>query len=58
VAIGDSLTRALHRLSTLRQVADRIVVLDENGIAEDGAHDDLIERNGWYAEMARLQATA
>ena len=55
---GKTVIIIAHRLSTVRRIADRIVVLDENGIAEDGAHDDLIERNGWYAEMAKLQAIA
>ncbi len=45
-----------HRLSTVRKLADEIVVMDGTGIAEQGSHDDLIARGGWYAEMARLQA--
>jgi ABC-type multidrug transport system fused ATPase/permease subunit len=45
-----------HRLSTVRKLADEIVVMDRNGIAEHGTHDELIDRGGWYAGMARLQA--
>lgn len=45
-----------HRLSTVRTLADGIVVLDKTGIAEQGTHAELIEQGGWYAEMARLQA--
>ena len=37
-----------HRLSTIRN-AQRIVVLTEHGIAEQGRHEDLIARNGTYA---------
>jgi ABC-type multidrug transport system fused ATPase/permease subunit len=55
---GITVILIAHRLSTLRKIADRIVVLDENGIAEDGDHGELINRNGWYAEMAKLQAIA
>jgi ABC-type multidrug transport system fused ATPase/permease subunit len=53
---GRTVILIAHRLSTLRQVADRIVVLDESGIAEDGTHAELLQRGGWYAEMVRLQA--
>ncbi len=47
-----------HRLATLRKIADQIIVLDRSGIAESGDHSELIRRNGLYAELARLQATA
>ena len=47
-----------HRLSTVRKLADEIIVLDQTGIAEQGTHAELIARGGWYAEMARLQAVA
>ena len=30
--------------------------MDKSGIAEQGTHAELIARDGWYAEMARLQA--
>jgi ATP-binding cassette, subfamily B, bacterial len=39
-----------HRLSTARR-ADRIVILDEGGIAEQGSHDELIARGGRYAGL-------
>jgi ATP-binding cassette subfamily B protein len=39
-----------HRLSTIRN-AQRIVVLSENGIAEQGTHAELIALNGVYANL-------
>lgn len=44
-----------HRLSTLRQM-DRIIVMDAGEILEDGTHDELIERNGKYAELWKHQS--
>ncbi|MDR2447779.1 MAG: ABC transporter ATP-binding protein/permease [Treponema sp.] len=46
-----------HRLSTIRH-ADRILVLSNGCIAEQGAHDDLIKKNGVYAQLYKLQYTA
>jgi ABC-type multidrug transport system fused ATPase/permease subunit len=54
---GRTVIIIAHRLSTVRKLADEIVVLDRSGIAERGTHQELIERGGWYAEMARLQAS-
>ncbi|PWI46635.1 ABC transporter [Candidatus Heimdallarchaeota archaeon B3_Heim] len=39
-----------HRLWTVRQV-DRIIVLDHGKIVEEGNHDQLIEKNGVYAQL-------
>ncbi len=44
-----------HRLSTIRN-AQRIVVLTDNGIGEQGTHDELIVLNGTYANLYNLQA--
>jgi subfamily B ATP-binding cassette protein MsbA len=43
-----------HRLSTV-QNADRIVVLDQGRIVEEGAHAQLMEKNGLYASLYRMQ---
>jgi ATP-binding cassette subfamily B protein len=44
-----------HRFSTVR-MADRIVVLDEGRVVEEGSHADLVAREGLYAELFALQA--
>ena len=44
-----------HRLSTVRR-ADRIVVLVDGTIAEDGTHDELLARNGEYNRLYMIQA--
>ncbi|MBQ7507641.1 MAG: ATP-binding cassette domain-containing protein [Lachnospiraceae bacterium] len=43
-----------HRLSTIKN-CDRIIVLDEGRIAEDGTYEELIERNGLFAELVARQ---
>lgn len=43
-----------HRVSTLSQM-DRIIVLNEGKIEEDGAHEELIKRGGLYANIFRAQ---
>ncbi len=43
-----------HRLSTIRY-AKRIIVLTEEGIAEQGSHDELLEKNGVYTHLYSKQ---
>jgi ABC-type multidrug transport system fused ATPase/permease subunit len=52
---GRTVIIIAHRLSTVRKLADEIVVLDRDGIAERGTHSELLANGGWYAEMANLQ---
>ncbi|CEG24064.1 Putative multidrug export ATP-binding/permease protein [Planococcus massiliensis] len=43
-----------HRLATIRD-ADRVIVVTEDGIAEQGGYAELIERNGIFANLHRIQ---
>ena len=43
-----------HRLSTIR-AAHRIAVLDDGWLVELGTHDELLEREGLYARLWKLQ---
>ena len=45
-----------HRLSTIRR-ADQILVLRQGKIIERGTHDELIDREGLYAKLSRIQNT-
>ena len=43
-----------HRLSTIRH-CDRILVLEGGSIVEDGSYEELIEKNGRFAELVKRQ---
>lgn len=45
-----------HRLSTIRN-SDKIVVLKNGKIAEQGTHDELINRKGIYADLSKIHST-
>ena len=46
-----------HRFSTVR-MAERIIVLENGSIAEEGSHDSLMALGKRYAEMFELQAAS
>jgi ATP-binding cassette subfamily B protein len=52
---GKTAVLISHRFSTVR-MADRIIVLDKGQIIEMGSHEELIKKNGHYAELFMLQA--
>ena len=52
---GRSLIAIAHRLSTIVQM-DRIVVMDEGRIIEDGTHEDLLAKGGLYAQIWSRQS--
>jgi ATP-binding cassette subfamily B (MDR/TAP) protein 1 len=51
---GRTVISIAHRLSTIRN-ASKIVVMKKGDIIEQGTHDELIELDGSYADMVRLQ---
>ncbi len=54
-AEGKTVIFISHRLSTTR-MADKIYMFDSGRIIESGSHDELMQQNGKYAEMYRVQA--
>jgi subfamily B ATP-binding cassette protein MsbA len=52
---GRTVLTIAHRLSTIRD-AHKIIVLKDGVVAEEGTHDELVARNGVYAELHRIQA--
>lgn len=53
LAKGRTTLTIAHRLTTIRN-ANEILVLTEEGIAEQGSHKDLIARNGLYSELYNM----
>jgi ATP-binding cassette subfamily B protein len=54
---GRAVLLVSHRFSTVRE-ADRIYVLHEGEVVEQGTHDELVARGGRYAELYELQASS
>ncbi len=52
---GKTAVLISHRFSTVR-MADRILVLQDGGVLEIGSHNELLEKDGKYAELFNLQA--
>jgi subfamily B ATP-binding cassette protein MsbA len=52
---GRTVLTIAHRLSTIRD-AHKIIVLKDGVVAEEGTHEELVGRNGVYAELHRIQA--
>ena len=53
---GRTTIMIAHRLSTIRS-ADRIAVIEREGIVEQGSHAELMAKNGEYARLQRAQST-
>ena len=51
---GRTVITIAHRLSTLRS-ADKIIVIQDGRVAEEGAHNQLLQRHGIYARLCDLQ---
>jgi len=52
---GKTVIAIAHRLSTIAQI-DRIVVMDEGRIIEDGTHEDLLAKGRLYAQIWSRQS--
>ena len=54
LAVGRTTLVIAHRLATVRN-ADRIVLVEDGKILEQGTHQELLEKNGGYAKLYNTQ---
>lgn len=52
---GKTVIAIAHRLSTIAAM-DRLVVLDQGRIIEQGTHQELLDKNGLYAQLWKHQS--
>ena len=52
---GKTVIAIAHRLSTISKM-DRIIVMENGQVEEDGTHKQLLEKNGLYANFWRRQS--
>jgi ATP-binding cassette, subfamily B, bacterial len=57
VAAGATTLLIAHRFSTVRQ-ANRILVIEQGRVVEDGSHNELLQQGGIYAHLFHLQASS
>ena len=53
VMVGRTTLVIAHRLSTIEK-ADRILVLDQGQLIEQGSHHELLNKNGLYTQLYRM----
>ena len=54
--VGATVLLTTHYMDEAEHLADRIVVIEDGSIVEQGRHDDLLQRHGVYAKLWRVQA--
>ena len=52
---GRTVLIVAHRLATIR-AADRIIVMSEGRIVQEGSHDALLEQDGTYRKLHQIQS--